>query len=117
MIKDIQKLLCYRIEIERELNSNNYTEALILNDRAYELLFSLYESAQSKPLKQGYSRELEYIAEKGKFLAIDIESSDVFLGDSNSEAVEVAKNKYPDHVFYVVRIGYSAAERLASMAL
>ncbi|OGY30990.1 MAG: hypothetical protein A3C02_00565 [Candidatus Andersenbacteria bacterium RIFCSPHIGHO2_02_FULL_45_11] len=59
----------------------------------------------------------KYIAEKGKFLAIDIESSDVFLGDSNSEAVEVAKNKYPDHVFYVVRIGYSAAERLASMAL
>ena len=59
----------------------------------------------------------KYAAEKGKFLAIDIESKDVFLGDSNSEVVETAKRKYPDHVFYVVRIGYSAAERLASMAL
>lgn len=52
----------------------------------------------------------------GDFLAIDITSKDVFLGKSNSEAVEMAKNKYPDHIFYVVRIGYSATEVLESMA-
>ncbi|MEO6077323.1 MAG: hypothetical protein ABIP54_00875 [Candidatus Andersenbacteria bacterium] len=58
----------------------------------------------------------KYEKEKGKFLAIDTESGDSFLAESNSEAVELAKNKYPDHVFYVVKIGYSATERLASMA-
>lgn len=52
----------------------------------------------------------------GKFMAIDIESRDVFLGKTNSEAVEKAKAKYPDNVFYVVKIGYSATETLASMA-
>ncbi len=52
----------------------------------------------------------------GKFLAIDIESKEVFLGDSNSESVENAKKKYPDHIFYVVKIGYSATEKLESMA-
>ncbi len=57
----------------------------------------------------------QHTKDKGKFLAIDIESEDVFLSDSNSEAVLAAKNKYPDHVFYVVKIGYSAAERMASM--
>lgn len=51
--------------------------------------------------------------DRGKFLAIDIESGDVFLNDSNSEAVLAAKKMYPDHVFFVVRIGYSATERMA----
>ena len=45
-----------------------------------------------------------YAKDKGKFLAIDIESGDVFLNESNSEAVLDAQNKYPDHVFYVVKI-------------
>ncbi len=65
----------------------------------------IYESIKAK-----------YEQDKGKFLAIDIESGDPFLDESNSGAVEAAKKKYPDHVFYVVKIGYSATERLARMA-
>lgn len=72
-------------------------------------------ATQGNKIYEGIKKK--YSKKKGKFLAIDIESHDVFLADSNSEAVLAAKNKYPDHVFYVVRIGYSAAERLASMAL
>lgn len=53
---------------------------------------------------------------KGEFMAIDIESQEVFIADTNSEVVEKAKGKYPDKVFYVVKIGYSAAETLASIA-
>lgn len=52
----------------------------------------------------------------GKFLAIDVDSEESFLAETNSQAVEAAKKKYPDRVFYVVRIGHSATETLASMA-
>lgn len=53
--------------------------------------------------------------ENGKFLAIDIESRDKFLGNTSSDAVELAKKAHPNKVFYVVRIGFSAAETLASL--
>jgi hypothetical protein len=53
----------------------------------------------------------------GKFLAIDIDSKDEFIGDTTSEAVELARKKYPDKVFYVVKIGSSASEILASLGV
>lgn len=55
------------------------------------------------------------IDDKGKFLAIDIETEDAFLGNISSEAVELAKRSHPDKVFYVVKIGFSSAEILASL--
>ena len=56
-------------------------------------------------------------AQNGKFLAIDIESRDAFTGDTSSEAVELARKAHPNKVFYVVKIGFSAAETLASLGL
>ena len=53
--------------------------------------------------------------QNGKFLAIDIESKDTFLGDTSSEAVELARKAHPNKVFYVVKIGFSAAETLAGL--
>ncbi len=55
-------------------------------------------------------------AKNGKFLAIDIDSKDGFLGSTSSEAVELARKAHPNKVFYVVKIGFSAAETLASLA-
>ncbi len=55
-------------------------------------------------------------AQNGKFLAIDIESKDTFIGATSSEAVELARRAHPNKVFYVVRIGFSAAETLASLS-
>lgn len=55
-------------------------------------------------------------AQNGKFMAIDIESKDTFIGNTSSEAVELARKAYPNKVFYVVKIGFSAAETLASLA-
>ncbi|MEX1112522.1 MAG: hypothetical protein WEC84_03595 [Candidatus Andersenbacteria bacterium] len=52
---------------------------------------------------------------KGEFLAINIDTGEEFLGSTNSEAVEKAREKYPETIFYVVRIGYSATETLAAM--
>lgn len=51
----------------------------------------------------------------GEFLAIDIESRDVYLAKTSSEAVELARQVHLNKVFYVVKIGSSAAETLASL--
>ena len=56
-------------------------------------------------------------AENGKFLAVDVESKDTFIGNTSSEAVELARKAHPDKVFYVVKIGFSAAETLAALGL
>ncbi|OGJ42203.1 hypothetical protein A3B60_02420 [Candidatus Peregrinibacteria bacterium RIFCSPLOWO2_01_FULL_39_12] len=52
-------------------------------------------------------------SKNGKFLAIDIDSHDLFIGISSAEALELAKQKYPGKVFYVVKIGFDVAETLA----
>jgi len=51
----------------------------------------------------------------GKFLAIEVDSKDVFIGERSSEAVEKAKKIHPNKVFFVVKIGYSANEILSKM--
>ncbi len=43
---------------------------------------------------------------KGDIAAIEPESGDYFLGKSVIEAIDKAREKYPDKVFHVVRIGY-----------
>ncbi len=55
-------------------------------------------------------------AQNGKFLAIDIDSKNTFLSKTSSEAVELARKTHPNKIFYVVKIGFSAAETLASLA-
>lgn len=67
--------------------------------KIYEMIKSQYEPAQN-----------------GKFLAIDIESKDTFIANTSSDAVELARKAHPNRVFYVVKIGFSAAETLASLA-
>ena len=51
---------------------------------------------------------------KGKFLAIDIGSKDKYLASTSAEAVIQAREAHPDKVFYVVKVGYDAAETLTS---
>lgn len=53
----------------------------------------------------------------GKFLAIDIGSRSTFIGETSSDAVESARKKYPGKIFYVVKVGYSAAEILSNLTL
>ena len=55
--------------------------------------------------------------ENGKFLAIDVDSGDIYLGVTSSEAVEQARKAHPDKIFYVVKIGFSAAEMLARLSM
>lgn len=51
--------------------------------------------------------------ENGKFLAIDIDSQKTYIGSTSTEAIELAKQKHPKKVFYVVKIGFNFAEMLA----
>lgn len=51
--------------------------------------------------------------EKGKFLAIDIESKKAYLGSTSAEALDLARSKHPNKVFYVVKIGFDVAETMA----
>lgn len=51
--------------------------------------------------------------EKGKFLAIEIESKKAYLGTSSAEAVELARQHHPNKIFFVVKIGFDTAETMA----
>lgn len=46
----------------------------------------------------------------GKFLAIETETKKEFLGETSVEATEKAKQEFPDKIFYIKKIGFSAAE-------
>ena len=70
-------------------------------------------AARGNEIYKGIKKK--YDQDKGRFLAIDIESKDVFLADSTIDAVLAAKAKYPDRVFYVLRIGYAATMRMPSV--
>jgi len=51
----------------------------------------------------------------GKYLAIDPESKDAFMDEDGAQAVLKAKEKYPKRVFFLVKIGYAAADTLMSL--
>ncbi|MBI2406007.1 MAG: hypothetical protein HYV25_00290 [Candidatus Harrisonbacteria bacterium] len=51
--------------------------------------------------------------ERGKFLAIDIDSKKGYLGNTSAEALESARQNHPNKIFYVVKIGFDVAETMA----
>lgn len=51
--------------------------------------------------------------EHGKFLAIEIDSKSVYLAKTSAEALELARKKHPNKIFYVVKIGFDVAETMA----
>lgn len=51
--------------------------------------------------------------ENGKFLAIEVDTKKIYLGTTSVEAIERAREQYPNKVFYVVKIGFNFAEMLA----
>ena len=45
-------------------------------------------------------------SKKGEVAVIDPESGDYFIAKTLTEALKKAKKKYPQRIFYSVRIGY-----------
>ena len=52
----------------------------------------------------------------GKIVAIDAESGNYFLGNTLHEAIQAGRKKYPDKVFYCVKVGFPAVYSFTSGA-
>jgi hypothetical protein len=73
-------------------------------------------SAETKSVidraKQIYVNQLQNDLESqhmDRFVAIEPESGEYFLGDTFDEAVKSARTKYPTHLSHTIRIGHRAA--------
>ncbi len=49
---------------------------------------------------------------KGMIAAIETKSGNYFVGKTVMEAVKKARQKYPNEVFYLIRIGYQYVDRI-----
>ncbi len=56
--------------------------------------------------------ELEH---KGEIVAINPETGDYFLGKTLLEAVKKGREKYPNAIFYSMKIGYPAVVKFRGM--
>lgn len=53
----------------------------------------------------------------GRFLAVEPDSENYFLGDTDVEALTAARRAMPDSLFYLVRVGYETAHSVGGHAL
>ncbi len=51
----------------------------------------------------------------GKYVAIEPESGDFFLGETYGKAVMNARESHPDRISFVIRIGHEAAIHIGAM--
>jgi len=58
-----------------------------------------------------YRKHLE-AKEWGKVVAIEVESGEAFIGRTVLEAAMKARKKFPDRLFYFIRVGYPAVHSL-----
>jgi hypothetical protein len=66
-----------------------------------------------------YDEKLKGILEaenKGKFVVIEVESGDYFVADTVLEALQKAKEKYPNKILHAIRIGYEGIFKMGSYA-
>jgi len=55
--------------------------------------------------------ELKY---HGRIVAIEVRSGDAFIGATELDVIVKARKKHPDRLFFFLRVGYKAAQRIAS---
>jgi hypothetical protein len=68
--------------------------------------------------KRIYAERLQAVLEPqhlNRFVAIEPESGEYFLGDTFDEAVKAARTKYPSRLTHTLRIGHRAAFHLGGM--
>ena len=73
--------------------------------RLAEVAERLYEEKLRNKLEPGHH---------GEIVVIDAESGDYFLGENLNEANESARKKYPNNVFYAIKVGYLAVYSFSS---
>ena len=57
--------------------------------------------------EQKYKKRLE-ATEQGKVVGVELESGEAFIGRTVLEAAMKAREKFPERLFYFIRIGYPA---------
>ena len=79
-------------------------------------------SAETKSVidraKQIYANQLQTLLEanhKDRFVAIEPESGEYFLGDTFDEAVKSARKKYPTRLSHTIKIGHPAAFHIGGL--
>jgi hypothetical protein len=79
-------------------------------------------SAESRAVidraKQIYAKQLQPVLEKehqDRFIAIEPESGEYFLGDTFDEAVQAARTKFPTRLSHTIKIGHRAAFHLGGL--
>jgi hypothetical protein len=68
--------------------------------------------------KRIYSEQLQAMLEpqhRNRFVAIEPESGEYFLGDTFDEAVQAARAKHPSRLSHTIRIGHRAAFHLGGL--
>ena len=69
-------------------------------------------------VKQLYTEQLQPLLETqhlNRFVAIEPESGEFFLGDSFDEAVRLARSKYPSRLSHTIHIGHRASWHLGGL--
>jgi hypothetical protein len=77
--------------------------------------FNKYEVARKGKAIYEKIRDKMEAEHKGEALAIEVESGDYFLGKSAIDSTDKGRQKHPDGLFYVVRIGKRAYISLKNM--
>ncbi len=54
---------------------------------------------------------------KGKIIAIEVESGDYFIGEDELDAAQKARCKFPDRIFVFFRIGYPVVHKFRKVCL
>ncbi len=65
--------------------------------------------------KAFYERELKDLlepTEKGKFVAIEPDTESYFMDKDGTKALLRAREAFPDKLFFLMRIGYDAADSI-----
>ena len=68
--------------------------------------------------KRIYADQLQTVLEPqhtNRFVAIEPESGEYFLGDTFDEAVKSARAKHPSRLSHIIRIGHRAAFHIGSL--
>ncbi len=66
-----------------------------------------------------YLEKLKSILEPndtGRFVAIEVESGDYFVGSSIIEAIEKARTLHPDKLMHTIKIGFEGVFKMGSYA-
>jgi hypothetical protein len=101
--------------------SKKAKEAAVLNNKITAEIFPLKpDKLKLSPKAKATAERLKQATDspdKGKIAAIDPESGDIFYGLDELEALEKGWEKYPEIIFYTVRIGYPSVGVLKSTRL